>query len=174
MNPTDQYNEFPPKTDTPINPVFDPIKIQRGQIITLPEGTMISRLPCGMEQFHSAQAEWSQATFGPDSERGAIGPLKHLAKELLSELLGVPLGIVESFLCMYVREEGQPKQRELFEYVDAQFLLFDASRRDGYTYEQLLEACWVKLAINQRRTWVKKGVNEPMEHDRTLDSTDTI
>ena len=30
-------------------------------------------------EFAKAQAEWSQATFGLDSERGPVGPLKHLA-----------------------------------------------------------------------------------------------
>ena len=37
-------------------------------------------------EFARLQAEWSQATFGTDAERGPIGPLKHLAKEVQEAL----------------------------------------------------------------------------------------
>ena len=33
------------------------------------------------QQFWNEQGEWSQKTFGLDSERGPLGPLKHLEKE---------------------------------------------------------------------------------------------
>ena len=33
------------------------------------------------QQFWDQQAEWSRATFGSDTERGPLGPLKHLEKE---------------------------------------------------------------------------------------------
>jgi ParB family transcriptional regulator, chromosome partitioning protein len=102
-----------------------------------------------LELFWKEQADWSQATFGLDSERGPIGPLKHLAKEAV---------------------EAQKDPTDLMEFVDCLFLTFDATRRAGFTYEQLLEGAWRKLEINKARQWTKpaKG-DEPVEHDRSLD-----
>jgi hypothetical protein len=48
----------------------------------------------GFATFGPAQAEWSQATFGPDNERGPIGPLKHLAKEV-AEVMQDPTDLME-------------------------------------------------------------------------------
>jgi len=100
-----------------------------------------------MRAFWNAQAEWSQATFGLDSERGPIGPLKHLAKEV-QECLSEP----------YNAEEK----------VDCQFLVIDAQRRAGVTYDEHMDACFVKLAINKiERKWNKPGNDdEPIEHVR--------
>src|SRR5688500_7375797 len=54
------------------------------------------------------QAEWSQATFGSDDERGPIGALKHLAKEA-------------------VEAQAAPDDEE--EYADCLLLILDAARR---------------------------------------------
>ena len=61
------------------------------------------------QRFWDALAEWSQATFGTDAERGAIGPLKHLEKEA---------------------REAQ-EALDPIEIADCLLLVFDAARRSG-------------------------------------------
>jgi hypothetical protein len=98
------------------------------------------------QSFWDAQSEWSQETFGLDTERGPIGALKHLAKEAV---------------------EAQQEPWNLEEYVDCLFLTFDATRRAGYTLEDLLNAAFVKLAKNKTRIWPKPTKSdEPIEHQR--------
>jgi NTP pyrophosphatase (non-canonical NTP hydrolase) len=110
-----------------------------------------------MTQFHAEQAAWSQATFGKDTERGPIGPMLHLAKE------------VEEVLADIRTPNAADKLPE--EFADCLFLLFDASRRAGISYDALLNAAWVKLEKNKRRTWPKpKSNDEPVEHDRSKDA----
>jgi ParB family transcriptional regulator, chromosome partitioning protein len=99
-----------------------------------------------IRQFWREQSAWSQSVFGKDNERGPIGPLKHLAKEAV---------------------EAQEKPDDLMEFVDCLFLTFDATRRAGFTYDQLLEAAWKKLEINKARKWSKPTSDEPVEHVRT-------
>lgn len=98
-----------------------------------------------LEEFWHQQAEWSQATFGADTERGPAGPLKHLRKEI-EEVLADPT--------------------DLIEYVDLQFLVFDAARRAGFTYPQFEAACFHKLEVNRSRRWQKPTTDEPVEHVR--------
>jgi len=99
-----------------------------------------------LKPFWEAQAEWSQATFGLDSERGPIGPLKHLEKEA---------------------GEAQKDPKDLMEYVDCLFLVCDATRRAGFTVEDLMVAAWGKLVINKARKWQKPtNPNEAVEHVR--------
>jgi hypothetical protein len=101
---------------------------------------------CRIQQFWDAQSEWSQSTFGTDAERGPIGPLKHLAKEAV---------------------EAQEKTSDIFEYADCLFLVCDATRRAGFTLDQLLDAAFEKLEINKARNWPKpKNMNEAVEHER--------
>jgi hypothetical protein len=99
-----------------------------------------------LEAFWRQQAAWSQATFGPDSERGPIGPLKHLAKEV-AEVMQDPT--------------------DLMEFVDCLFLIFDSTRRAGFTFAELRAAAWKKLEINKARKWQAppKG-DEAIEHVR--------
>jgi hypothetical protein len=150
-----------------------------------------------LEEFWDQLSNWSQQTFGSDSERGPLGPLKHLAKEIV---------------------EVQQKPDDLEEYADLVFLIFDAARRAGCTYEmvigpvdpigrlsatvdlairdsgrvspgsyrdmvatamraaflngfsykQLLGAVEAKLVKNRARRWPKPSANdEPIEHVRT-------
>lgn len=98
-----------------------------------------------LSQFWQEQAEWSRATFGDDNERGPTGPLKHLRKEV-DEVLKDPTDLVE--------------------YADLLFLVFDSTRRAGFTYDQLVEACFSKLKINKERKWSKPTSDEPVEHVR--------
>lgn len=89
-------------------------------------------------------AEWSQKTFGTDQERGPIGPLKHLAKEV---------------------KESLEKPSEVMEYADCLILVFDAARRAGFDREALRVAVNQKLKINLARKWPKPtSSDEPVEH----------
>lgn len=98
-------------------------------------------------EFWKQQAAWSEATFGTTAERGPLGPLKHLVKEV-QEVIKDPTDIVE--------------------FADCLFLIFDSARRAGFTYEQFVEAAWKELEINKARKWqpIVSG-DEPVEHDRT-------
>ena len=99
-----------------------------------------------MWAFWGAQAEWSEATFGTIAERGPIGPLKHLKKEV---------------------DETLAKPHDLEEYADMLFLLVDATRRAGFTYDQWVEKAFEKLEKNKKRTWAKPTASdEPVEHIR--------
>jgi len=98
-----------------------------------------------VQEFWNEQAAWSHEVFGLPSVRGPLGPLKHLAKEAV---------------------EAQSKPDDLEEYSDCLFLVFDACRRAGFTWPELLEACWVKLAKNKAREWPAASVDEPVEHVR--------
>ncbi len=80
------------------------------------------------------QSEWSQATFGSDSERGPMGALKHLEKEARECQEAV----------------GTPELRE--ELADCLLLLLDASRRAGIKPMQLVEAAQAKMVKNKQRT----------------------
>ncbi len=91
------------------------------------------------------QAEWSQATFGKDSDRGPIGALKHLEKE--------------------AREcQAAPTDRE--EYADCLLLLLDAARRAGISPCGLIRAAQAKMVVNKARTWPKPVDDTPVEHVR--------
>ena len=97
-----------------------------------------------LEAFWHAQSAWSQSTFGSDSVKGPIGALKHLAKEV-AEVLAAP--------------------DDLEEYADLQFLVFDATRRAGFSYDDMVEACHAKLAKNKARSWpAPTAGDEPVEH----------
>jgi hypothetical protein len=98
-----------------------------------------------LHRFWQRHAEWSQATFGSDAERGPIGPLKHLEKEA---------------------REAQAKPDDLEEYADCLFLVLDATRRAGYTLDDLIAASFAKLAVNRNRIWHKPTSDEPVEHVR--------
>lgn len=101
-----------------------------------------------MRDFFDLQAEWSQATFGKDSERGPTGALKHLGKEVKEAL-----------------EATTPEERNK-EIVDCLFLVFDAARRAGFTYGSLAKAAKEKLEVNKQRTWPTPISDEPVEHVR--------
>jgi hypothetical protein len=84
--------------------------------------------------FWNEQSIWSQETFGSDSVRGPQGPIKHIIKEC-NEVLENP--------------------KDLKEYVDIGVLLCDATRRAGFTLEQLVNGMYDKLQENKSRQWPK-------------------
>lgn len=102
-----------------------------------------------MRRFWDEQSLWSQATFGTDSERGPAGALKHLEKEARE-----------------AKAENDPKKRSV-EIADCLFLVFDAARRHGMTYDDLVGTAFGKLAVNRARKWTKPTTDEPVEHDRS-------
>lgn len=99
-----------------------------------------------LEEIWEQHAAWSRDTFGSDQERGPIGPLKHLAKEV-QEALADPF--------------------DLEEYADLVFLIFDACRRAGFSLEQLRLALNEKLKVNRARQWPRNvAADQPTEHVR--------
>jgi hypothetical protein len=91
-------------------------------------------------------SNWSQATFGSDSERGPIGPLKHLKLEA---------------------DEAIAKPTDAVEYSDILILLFDAARRAGITHNQLIEVAQEKLQQCKGRKWNVPAADQPTEHVRS-------
>jgi len=98
-----------------------------------------------MRDFWNEQAVWSRKTFGSDDERGPVGPLKHLQKEI---------------------QECLDNPTDDMEYVDMVFLIFDAARRKGFTFSTLTKKCFEKLEINKQRQWNKPTSDAPVEHIR--------
>lgn len=116
------------------------------------------------QEFWKQHSEWSQATFGTDTERGPIGAAKHLRKEV-DEVLA------ELDLQQRSDDPADPSMREdlLEEFADCLFLLFDAARRAGFDYLNLMSKAFWKLDKNRKRVWQKptKG-DEPVEHVRGI------
>lgn len=94
------------------------------------------------------QAEWSQATFGTDGERGPLGALKHLEKEARE--------------CQTAETQDDLEE----ELADCLLLLIDASRRAGVKPMNLFLAAQAKMAKNRARKWPKPVVGQPCEHVR--------
>lgn len=92
------------------------------------------------EKVRREHAEWSQATFG---DVGPVGPLKHLSKEAL---------------------EAAAEPRDLSEWADMQFLLWDAQRRAGISDGEITAAMEEKLKVNMARQWPEPKDGEPRLH----------
>ena len=99
-----------------------------------------------LELFWKGLSDWSQDCFGLDKDRGPQGPINHLMKEC-GEVLENPT--------------------DLEEYADLLFLVFDATRRAGFTYDGLVKAAFDKLAKNKSREWNKPTSDGVIEHVRT-------
>lgn len=90
------------------------------------------------------QSKWSQETFGKDGERGPIGPLNHIKKEVDEALLD---------------------PHSLEEYADIFLLSVESSRRAGFSFETLLLAAIAKQTVNMTRKWPKSSLpDSPTEH----------
>jgi dATP/dGTP pyrophosphohydrolase len=98
---------------------------------------------------------FSDKAFGPASFRGPLGPLKHLEKEA---------------------REAQEATGDIEEYADCLLLVFDATRRAGFTIYDLFDAAEAKVEKNKTRKWPEwRGAdpNIPLEHDRGNDAEPT-
>ncbi|HEY1186933.1 MAG TPA: dATP/dGTP pyrophosphohydrolase domain-containing protein [Gemmata sp.] len=100
------------------------------------------------------QARWSQQTFGLDSERGPIGALKHLAKE------------VQEAEAAFIMNNHLLGDRGIIaeEFADCLLLLLDANRRAGLTPMQLIAAAQEKMTLNKAREWPQTVGDVPTEH----------
>lgn len=108
-----------------------------------------------LKNFESRRREWSHRTYGAPPRwingepskngRGPEGPLKHLQREV-AEVLAAP--------------------RDLEEYADLGFLLFDALDRAGFTVEDWCYAMEFKLAKNRARKWGTPDAEGVVEHVR--------
>lgn len=85
-------------------------------------------------------AEWSDRQFG---NVGPVGPLKHLAKEAI---------------------EAAEAPDDISEFADILMLVWDATRRAGFSDEQLAMAVAEKLERNKRRQWGSVKDGEPCHH----------
>ena len=101
-----------------------------------------------LDRLVDAIASFSDEAFGDVSERGPIGPLKHLKLEV---------------------DEAIAKPDDVSEYADIFILAIDSARRAGFTATELIEAAALgTLYITRRREWKKaSGGDEALEHDRT-------
>jgi len=109
------------------------------QVSTMPAMDLI----CKLSDLADDQAEWSQATFGTDEQRGPIGALKHLAKEAI---------------------EASENPGDIEEYADCFLLFMDACRRAQFTMPQIVQACKDKMEVNRSRKWPRPTSDEPVEH----------
>lgn len=101
--------------------------------------------------------EWSDKTFGTREERGAIGPLKHMIKEIKE--------------CIKAIRGGYDRDAIGMEFSDLQILVCDAARRQGFTPDELVEYGLMKMEINKVRKYDKpKTPDAVSEHDRSLDA----
>lgn len=87
-------------------------------------------------------AAWSAETFGGV---GPVGALKHLAKEA---------------------QEAAEAPSDPEEYVDCQFLIWDAMRRAGISDAEFLEHARAKLEKLRGRTYPEAVEGQPCEHVR--------
>lgn len=110
------------------------------------------------DDFWEKSWEWSKKTFGEIHQRGPMGPLDHLEKEVkeIKEAIGngaLPGGNIRI-------------DDILKETVDAFLLIQDIAKRAGFTVEEFREACWEKLEENKRRKWppIGSSPNKAAEH----------
>lgn len=96
-----------------------------------------------LEDLIRDQSEWSQATFGSDTERGPVGALRHLSKEAL---------------------EAAENPHDTSEYADCLLLLLDAMRRRGLKFHTLVIAAQEKMKVNRSRTYPPSVEGQPCEH----------
>lgn len=97
------------------------------------------------------QSKWSQATFGTDAERGPVGALKHLQKEVTEVIAAWG---ATPFASESVRDE----------FADCLLLLLDSSRRAGLKPLELIRAAQAKMLVNKAREWPKTTGDVPTEH----------
>ena len=101
-----------------------------------------------------SQSEWSQKTFGSDSERGPIGALKHLEME------------AKEAYEAYSIASGNYHE----ELADCFLLLIDACRRSGLSIQGLVSTARAKHEINKKRKWQKPTDDNPVEHVKAGES----
>ena len=138
--------------DVPVPDGFEICQEQEGKLVNIRTGEIDGEFLTPMlTKWLWELSAWSQETFGNDEERGPIGALKHLRKEI-DEIIEAP--------------------DDRWEYADAFTLIVDAARRAGVPFIMLLNTAIQKLEINKQRDWPKPNPDdptEPVEHVRNDD-----
>lgn len=120
------------------------------------------------------QANWSQNTFGNDTNRSPSGALRHLMKEAQ-----------EAIDCLEWEQKYKQKHKETEasnylvlatnwrkklpeELADCFLLILDASRRSGFTFSNIVTASLEKMKVNKSREWPKSSSDglTPVEHKK--------
>ena|SRR5690349_691702 len=90
-------------------------------------------------------ASFSDETYGAPDVVGPEGALRHMKEEA---------------------DEAIEHPKDLIEYADCFMLILDATRRAGYTLDQLLSAAETKLAICGKREWLPPDENGIVRHKK--------
>ncbi len=134
----------------PLPPNWDKV----GEIHVI-EATICSKLSSiaarGFDNWFNETTQWQEATFGSRDQRGPIGTLRHLRKE------------VDEVIQELEKDNGTPSDLHE-ELADILFLLADSANRCGLNHVDLMKAAWAKLAKNQARSWPKPVDGQPCEH----------
>jgi NTP pyrophosphatase (non-canonical NTP hydrolase) len=102
-------------------------------------------------QWEENRRRWSHQTFGTPEERGPLGPLRHLQKEVVE----VEKAITEDNSAATVEEIG-----------DCIFLISDLLDVLGVPFTVFVNELERKLEVNQNRKWGPKSKDSPVEHVR--------
>jgi hypothetical protein len=115
-------------------------------------------------------AAWSNATFGDESERGPVGPVKHLAIECL-ESIGMDTEQIQEFRSWMAGIQVFDREFDHAELADILILLMDAGRRSGVNWPWIVARAIEKMDVNRSRTYPKPapGDDTISEHDRSAE-----
>ena len=111
-------------------------------------------------ELESRQSVWSQRTFGLDSKRGPLGPLRHLEEEAREAQDEAVMVAETAGGC----GSAAAKSNLRIELADCFLLLLDATRRSGLTVWDLVEEARKKQAVNEQRQWPTPTDDEPVRH----------
>lgn len=115
---------------------------------------------------------WSKKTFGPRYLRGPVGPIRHLAKEVVeaesaaAEMLRTAARTADGVHYRAMPEHPAAVSEFHEEVADMLFLVFDAAWRGGMTLVDLKRAVAAKLVKNRSRKWGPPSADQPTEHVR--------
>lgn len=101
-----------------------------------------------MRDIYNSVKNWSCETFGDETVRGPIGPLKHLKKEC---------------------DEAIADPTDITEYADLLILVIDASWRAGFSLGDLRRGTLAKIEVLKTREYARVPEGEISEHNRALD-----
>jgi hypothetical protein len=118
-----------------------------------------------LDTFLLLQRLWSARTFGPQSHRGPMGPLKHLKKEVEEALNSVATTVNAAS----PQDAADCREIQIEELADCFFLVVDAVWRSGVSPVEFRQALTTKLIKNRNRAWPdwrEKDANDAIEHVR--------
>lgn len=116
------------------------------------------------------QAEWSQATFGTDEERGPLGAIKHLEKEAKEAQKAFEYYTTTQFPT--TADVVAARAEFHTELADCLLLILDASRRAGLKPLDLIHAAKAKMKVNKTREY--RRTEWVYEEPHYIDSEDCM